>query len=91
MARCYILYSSKLNKFYVGITSNNLEQRIKEHNENAYGMRSYTAKTDDWELFLFIQCASNSVALKIERHIKKMKSTTYIRNLKKYPEMVEKL
>jgi putative endonuclease len=29
--------------------------------------------------------------MKIERHIKKMKSKKYIQNLKKYPEMVEKL
>ena len=45
----------------------------------------------DWNLFLIIDCESKSQALQIEKHIKKMKSKTYIENLAKYPEMVIKL
>jgi putative endonuclease len=29
-------------------------------------------------------------ALRIEKHIKRMKSKTFIQNLKKYPELLEK-
>ena len=36
-------------------------------------------------------CESTTQALKIERHIKRMKSSTYIINLTRYPEMIEKL
>jgi len=53
--------------------------------------RKYTSKADDWELFLTIDCKIKQQATNIESHIKKMKSKVYIQNLKKYPEMIEKL
>ncbi len=34
---------------------------------------------------------SKAQALAIEKHIKAMKSKIYIHNLKKYPEMIDKL
>ena len=43
------------------------------------------------ELYLVLPCNSREQAQKVERHIKKMKSKTYINNLFKYPEMREKL
>ncbi len=53
--------------------------------------RKFTAKADDWELFLRISCTDKEQGLKIEKHIKKMKSKIYIENLRRYPEMIEKL
>lgn len=53
--------------------------------------RKFTANANDWKLFLLISCKSKTQALSIEKHIKKMKSKTYIENLKKYPEMIDKL
>jgi len=88
---CYIIYSSTLNRFYTGVTHVDLSDRLIKHNIAAYGNHRYTAKANDWELYLAIHCFSYSQAIGIERHIKKMKSSTYIRNLGKYPEMVEKL
>ena len=41
--------------------------------ENAEA-RKFTAKADDWILFLEIACESKSQGLAIEKHIKKMKS-----------------
>ena len=38
-----------------------------------------------------IECDNKSQMLTIERHIKNMKSKTYVQNLIKYPEMVSKL
>jgi len=84
----YILHSKKLNRFYIGYTSN-LEDRLEFH-KNALPHK-YTAKAKDWVLFFTIVCESKKQALSIENHIKKMKSKIYIGNLKKYDEMAKKL
>lgn len=85
----YILHSGTLNKFYVGETEN-LEDRIKEHNDGYY-KNSFTSSVSDWILYHSIDCVSRVQARKIETHIKKMKSSTYIRNIKEYPEIAEQL
>ena len=43
----YILYSISLNKFYVGHTGDNLEERLRKHNSNHKG---YTGRLGDWEI-----------------------------------------
>jgi len=90
-AHCYIIFSKKLNRFYIGACHDDLEFRIQKHNEHTYGTHRFTAAAQDWELFLDIQVDDYSHAIRIERHIKSMKSSKYIRNLKQYPEMLEKL
>ena len=85
----YILYSNSLNKYYVGETVD-IQERIKHHNSGFYD-NAYTKQTKDWILFYSIECKSRVQARKIETHIKKMKSKTYIRNLLKYPEIMIKL
>jgi len=84
----YILYSNSINRYYIGFTQD-LDLRIEFH-KNAES-RKFTAKAKDWELFFKINCKTKTQGLAIEKHIKKMKSKTYINNLKLYPEMVEKL
>jgi putative endonuclease len=42
-------------------------------------------------LFLRIDVSDFSHALRLERKIKSMKSSIYIQNLKKYPELVQKI
>src|SRR3546814_6411976 len=91
MNYCYILFSNKLNRFYTGASHNDLNERILKHNDHSYGNHRFTAKANDWELFLSIECESFAEARRIELHIKKMKSSNYIRNLKKYQEIIEKL
>ena len=91
MAHCYILYSKTKDKFYTGFTHENLMDRVAKHNKGTYGRNTYTAQTTDWELFLSLKCECINQALAVERHIKRMKSKAYIRNLEKYPEMREKL
>ncbi len=90
-ACCYILYSPMLNKYYIGATQSEISSRISKHNYHLYGNHRYTATTEDWELFLSIEVEEYSHAIRIERKIKSMKSKVYIQNLKKYPEMLEKL
>ncbi|QLC66707.1 GIY-YIG nuclease family protein [Flavobacterium sp. LPB0248] len=84
----YILYSVKLNRFYTGYTSN-FDNRMEFH-RNAESHK-FTANAEDWELYLKIECENKSQALSIEKHIKNMKSKTYIENLIKYPEIIDKL
>ena len=84
----YILHSEILSRFYTGYTSN-LDVRIAFH-ENPES-RKFTYNADDWIVFLKIDCKSQKQAMAIEKHVKQMKSSVYINNLKKYPEMVEKL
>lgn len=85
MNSCYIIFSKKLNRFYIGVCHDDLTERIKKHNDHSYGLHRFTAKASDWELFLRIECSSHTQALKIEKHIKNMKSKVYINNLLIYP------
>ena len=84
----YILYSSSLDKYYTGETSN-LKLRLNHHNSSFY-KNAFTTSGDDWVLFYRIICKDVFQARKIEKHIKSMKSRKYILNLKQYPNIVEK-
>jgi len=90
-AYCYIIFSKNLGKFYVGACQGNVKDRMQKHNNHAYGLHRFTAKANDWEHFLTILAKNYAHATRIEKHIKSMKSSRYIRNLKKYPELVEKV
>jgi len=50
-----------------------------------------TRKKIPWEYFIILEVESKAVALRIEKHIKNMKSRVYIQNLKKYPELAQNL
>ncbi|MDR2840436.1 MAG: GIY-YIG nuclease family protein [Paludibacter sp.] len=91
MTGCYIIYSTILNKFYVGATQDDVSQRVEKHNLGTYGKHRYTATVKDWELFIFIPTNDYAHAIRIERKIKAMKSAVYIRNLVAYPELLDKL
>jgi putative endonuclease len=64
--------------------------RLIWHNTKHF-QSSYTSNASDWELYFVIECIDRSQARKIEKHIKSMKSKTYIENLKKHNEISEKL
>ena len=87
---CYILYSKSIDRYYVGYTSD-IAARLKFHNSGHFGTKSYTHTTSDWEVDLLIPCMTVTQAIYIESKIKKMKSRKYIEDLKKYPEMIEKI
>ncbi len=67
-----------------------LKVRLKLHADGTFE-DSFTAKAADWELFYSAENLGYVQARKIESHIKKMKSKTFIRNLKKHPELIENL
>ncbi|MDD3078518.1 MAG: GIY-YIG nuclease family protein [Paludibacter sp.] len=91
MNACYILFSPKLQKFYIGATHDSIENRILKHNQKAYGKHRFTASADDWELFLLIPTTNYAHAIRIERKIKAMKSVKYIQSLKRNPEKIARL
>ena len=90
-AHCYILFSPSKNRFYIGATQDPLEDRIFKHNNHDYGKHRYTAMTNDWALFLKIEVVDYPHAIRLEKHIKSMKSSKYISNLKKHPELIQKI
>jgi putative endonuclease len=89
MATVYILFSNKLNKYYIG-SCKNFTERFRQHQEEVF-KGSFTEKANDWKLFYLLDGLTYSQARKIESHIKKMKSKKYVEDLKRYDEMAEKL
>ena len=90
MASAYILYSISKDRFYIGFTTETVAVRLERHNNDYYEDKS-TADGKPWTIFLEIPCDSIQQARNIEAHIKAMKSRKYLENLKRYPEMIDKL
>jgi putative endonuclease len=80
---CYVTYRPSLGKFYTGVCQDTLEERIDKHNNHRSGRYRFTASVKDWELFPGIEVKDFAHAVGIERHIKSMKISRYIYNLKK--------
>jgi putative endonuclease len=91
MTCCYIIHSAKLNKFYIGVTQEDISRRIEKHNNASYGYNRFTSKSNDWVLYLFIPTKDYTQAIRIERKIKSMKSSKYIKLLKEYPDKIAQL
>ena len=89
MAAVYILYSISSDQYYIGSTQN-LEVRLDYHQIKEF-KTSFTAKYSDWQLYFSLDDVSNTIARKIAAHIKRMKSRKYLEDLKKYPEIIQKL
>ena len=70
----YIIYSSKLDKYYVGHT-HDLLIRVEQHNS---GISTFTSKANDWVLKYSEPFHSREDAFKREIQIKKKKSRKYI-------------
>lgn len=77
MAVVYILYSQKLDKYYVGACTN-LQQRLYEHN---IGHSKFTKTGIPWIVKYFEEFIDLRSAKRREMEIKKMKSRLYIEQL----------
>jgi len=73
----YILYSAKIDRYYVGVTDN-LAWRLERHNA---GWGKYTKRGIPWKLVHSETFTTKSDALKRERQIKNRKSRIYIESL----------
>jgi putative endonuclease len=89
MAHVYVLYSESLDSYYTG-SCLRIDQRLNQHLSAAFP-GSYTSRAKDWVLFFQIDQLGARQSRRIENHIKRMKSRIYIENLKKYPEISERL
>ena len=69
-----ILHSAKLDRFYIGFTSN-LEARFQKHLSNHKG---YTSRAKDWEIVYSEKFESKIEAEKREKQIKNWKSKQMI-------------
>ena len=74
----YILYSAVLDKFYIGHTGDDINERLRKHLSNHSG---YTSKAKDWTIVYQELAEDKAAACKREFAIKKKKSKAFIRQL----------
>ena len=78
MAHTYILFSERLNKFYIGHTDSSVEERLQKHLSNHDG---FTSKAKDWQIVFSKEFEDKSAAFAFERKIKNWKSRAAIEKL----------
>jgi putative endonuclease len=67
MFHVYVIRSiSDPKRYYIGYTEN-IDQRVKEHNE---GKSLHTTKYGPWELAVYLAVPSKTKALDLERYLK---------------------
>ena len=70
----YIIYSAKLDRYYIGYTED-VDARLVQHNS---GLSSFTSRASDWRVMYQEVFSSREEAHKRELAIKKKKSRKYI-------------
>lgn len=78
MCLCYILYSKSIDKYYVGHSCEDLQDRLRKHLSNHTG---FTSRAKDWMIVYFESFENKSNAYKREIEIKTWKSKSKIRKL----------
>ena len=78
MSFFYILYSNLLDQYYIGHTSESLEERLRKHLSNHSG---FTGKTKDWIIIYFEEFETKSLAYRRELEVKKWKSRIRVEKL----------
>ena len=73
----YILYSEKIDQFYVGV-SHDPKLRLKYHN---LGKKGWTKRGVPWIIVFTKQYQDESSAMKKERFIKSQKSQLFIKKI----------
>ena len=74
----YILYSEKLDRYYIGSTELAPQKRLELHLSKNYGFSKYTAKADDWIIYDSRECVDVTKARKVERYLKRMRNRSFI-------------
>ncbi|OAB29142.1 putative endonuclease [Flavobacterium fryxellicola] len=67
----YILYSAALNQYYIGHSSESLQERLRKHVSNHAG---FTSKAIDWVIVYHEEFETKLLAYKRELAVKKWKS-----------------
>ena len=74
----YILFSSSIDKYYIGYTGDDLQIRLRNHNSNHKG---FTGQVNDWCITYFEVFENKSDAFAREREVKSWKSRIKIERL----------
>jgi putative endonuclease len=74
----YILHSFSLNRYYIGHTGDDLQERLRKHNSNHKG---FTGKIGDWTIVYTKLYPTKTAAYQREREIKAWKSRKKIEQL----------
>ena len=74
----YILFSEKLNGYYIGYTGDSLKSRLHKHLHSAKG---HTSKANDWKIVYSQTFDTKQAAMKREIEIKAWKSKIKIEKL----------
>ncbi|MFV8373782.1 GIY-YIG nuclease family protein [Flavobacterium sp. LB1P71] len=82
----YIIYSEKLDRYYVGATDD-VRKRLDEHNSVFYN-EAFTAKGIPWELSLSFECESSEKAYGLEKFLKRMKSRVFLEKVMVDPSIL---
>ena len=85
----YILYSAKLDKYYVG-RSEDVDRRLHFHN-HPIETRKFTARGLPWLLLLTIPCETKGQSIRLEKLIKAKKSRKFVELLIADEAQVQKL
>jgi len=78
MFTVYILFSIQLQKHYVGYTSKDVNERLKEH---LFNHKGFTAKVKDWNIIYKTNFSSKTEAIAFERKIKKRGAKRYMSDI----------
>jgi putative endonuclease len=78
MPAFYILYSNKLDSYYIGATCDDISERLRRHNSKHKG---FTGRTSDWEVVYSEIFAAKNEALAREREVKNWKNRKKIEQL----------
>ena len=74
----YILYSTFKSKYYIGFTSDDINERLRRHNTNH---RGFTGGIGDWIIVYTEQFSTKQEAMQREKQIKNWKSRKMIEKL----------
>jgi len=67
----YILFSAKSDKYYIGHSGDDMNERLRKHNSNHKG---FTGNTADWKIIYLEEYSTKEEAYAREREVKKWKS-----------------
>jgi putative endonuclease len=73
----YILFSEKLNKYYIGYTRD-IDDRLAKHNRS---MRGFTSLGKPWKLVYIEQLDTKQAAMTREQQLKNWKNSVRIESL----------
>jgi putative endonuclease len=76
--KVYILYSPSKDRYYIGFTGDELEERIRKHNTDH---RGFTGGSGDWILKYAEIFDNKTAAMKREKQLKTWKSRKMIEKL----------